>query len=433
MIKMLKTKEFLHGGDYNPEQWLRTPEVINEDFALFKKAEINTFTVGIFSWAKLEPEEGIYDFAWLDKIFDRVEEIKGHVILATPSGARPAWLAQKYPEVLRTQSNGVKRGWGGRHNHCLTSPIYREKVRTINTKLAEHFGKRSSLILWHISNEYSGACYCELCQQAFRDWLKKKYHNLDNLNYAWWNAFWSHTYTDWDQITAPGPITESGSKGMNLDWNRFVTDQTISFVDNEIEPLKKITPDIPVTTNMMANQPMLDPFTGFDYQKLAQHLDVISWDSYPAWDNDYQSTEELGRAVALTHDFYRSLQHQNFLVMENSISRVNWQQFNHAKAPGMHELASLQSIAHGSDSVLYFQLRASRGGAEMFHGAVLEHRHPAETRSFKTAIKVGQELQKIKQVIHSTYIKPKVAIVFSYDNFRLFKSIIVIFMNMTFQ
>lgn len=417
MIKNLKIDEFLHGGDYNPEQWLGTPQIIDQDFALFKAAKINTFTIGIFSWSKLEPQEGIYDFSWLDRIFDRIENINGHVILATPSGARPAWLAQKYPEVLRTQADKTKRGFGGRHNHCLTSPIYRKKVREINTKLAEHFGKRSSLILWHVSNEYSGECYCDLCQNAFRDWLKAKYHTLTNLNHVWWNTFWSHTYTDWEQITAPGPLTESGSKGMNLDWKRFITAQTISFIDNEVAPLKRITPNIPVTTNMMAGQPDLEPFAGFDYQKVAQHLDLISWDSYPAWNNDYQSTEELARNVALTHDFFRSLKHQDFLVMESTPSRVNWQKFNHAKAPGMHELASLQDLAHGSDSVLYFQLRASRGGAEMFHGAVIEHRHPDKTRAFLGVTQTGKDLQKIKQISKSTYVKANVAIVFSYDNY----------------
>lgn len=416
MNRKLNVDEFLHGGDYNPEQWLDAPDVINEDFALFKNAAINTVTVGIFSWAKLEPEEGKYDFKWLDDIFDRVEAMHGHVILATPSGARPAWLAQKYPEILRTDKDSIKRGFGGRHNHCLTSPIYRQKVQEINTKLAEHFGKRPSLVLWHISNEYSGECYCDLCQQAFREWLKKKYQTLDNLNHAWWNTFWSHTYSDWKQINAPSPKSELGNKGMNLDWRRFITDQTISFIDNEVAPLRKITPNIPVTTNMMAGNPLMDPFAGFDYQKVAKHLDIISWDSYPAWGNDYQSTEELGRNVGLIHDFFRSLKHQNFMIMENTPTRVNWQKIDRAKRPGMHELASLQDIAHGSDSVLYFQLRASRGSSEMFHGAVLEHCHPEKTRAYHDVSQVGCDLKKIKSLYDSEYSKAKVAIVYSYDN-----------------
>lgn len=417
MKRILNTNEFLHGGDYNPEQWWDEPDVINQDFALFKQAKINTVTVGIFSWAKLEPEEGNYDFSWLDSIFDRVEEMNGHVVLATPSGARPAWLAQKYPEVLRTDNLGNKRGFGGRHNHCLTSPIYREKVREINTKLAEHFGQRKSLVLWHISNEYSGECYCELCKNAFREWLKNKYGNLDNLNHAWWNTFWSHTYNDWSQVNPPSPLSEMGNKGMNLDWKRFITDQTISFIDNETAPLKKITLNIPVTTNMMAGNPLMDPFAGFDYQKVAKHLDFISWDSYPAWGNDNQTTAELGRNVGLIHDFFRSLKHQNFLVMENTPSRVNWHSVDRAKRPGMHELASLQDVARGSQGVLYFQLRASRGSSEMFHGAVIEHRHPEQTRAFKDVTKVGKDLEKIRPIVDTNYLKAKVAIVFSYDSY----------------
>lgn len=417
MKRILNTNEFLHGGDYNPEQWWDEPDVINQDFALFKQAKINTVTVGIFSWAKLEPEEGNYDFSWLDSIFDRVEEMNGHVVLATPSGARPAWLAQKYPEVLRTDNLGNKRGFGGRHNHCLTSPIYREKVREINTKLAEHFGQRKSLVLWHISNEYSGECYCELCKNAFREWLKNKYGNLDNLNHAWWNTFWSHTYNDWSQVNPPSPLSEMGNKGMNLDWKRFITDQTISFIDNETAPLKKITPNIPVTTNMMAGNPLMDPFAGFDYPKVAKHLDFISWDSYPAWGNDNQTTAELGRNVGLIHDFFRSLKHQNFLVMENTPSRVNWHSVDRAKRPGMHELASLQDVARGSQGVLYFQLRASRGSSEMFHGAVIEHRHPEQTRAFKDVTKVGKDLEKIRPIVDTNYLKAKVAIVFSYDSY----------------
>lgn len=417
MKRILNTNEFLHGGDYNPEQWWDEPDVINQDFALFKQAKINTVTVGIFSWAKLEPEEGNYDFSWLDSIFDRVEEMNGHVVLATPSGARPAWLAQKYPEVLRTDNLGNKRGFGGRHNHCLTSPIYREKVREINTKLAEHFGQRKSLVLWHISNEYSGECYCESCKNAFRDWLKNKYGNLDNLNHAWWNTFWSHTYNDWSQVNPPSPLGEMGNKGMNLDWKRFITDQTISFIDNEAAPLRKITPNVPVTTNMMAGNPLMDPFAGFDYQKVAKHLDFISWDSYPAWGNDNQTTAELGRNVGLVHDFFRSLKHQNFLVMENTPSRVNWHSVDRAKRPGMHELASLQDVARGSQGVLYFQLRASRGSSEMFHGAVIEHLHPEQTRAFKDVTTVGKDLENIRPIINTNYAKARVAIVFSYDSY----------------
>lgn len=146
----------VHGCDYNPDQWLKTPEVIDEDMRLMKLAHINSATVGIFSWSMLEPEEGKYNFEWLDGIMDKLHANGIDVILATPSGARPAWLAQKYPEVLRVEENGIRNEFGVRHNHCLTSPVYREKVRTISRALAERYKNHPALKMWHISNEYSG-------------------------------------------------------------------------------------------------------------------------------------------------------------------------------------------------------------------------------------------------------------------------------------
>ena len=208
----------LHGGDYNPEQWLSYPEVLEKDIELMKKAHINCVSMGIFAWSHLEPEEGVYDFSWLDRIVARLYENGIYTVLATPSGARPRWMAQKYPEVLRVASNGVRNAYGDRHNHCMTSPVYREKVRVINTRLARHFAGNPAVILWHISNEYSGACYCPLCRAAFTDWLREKYGTLEKLNHAWWADFWSHTYTSWDQIDPPLENGDGTLHGLNLDW-----------------------------------------------------------------------------------------------------------------------------------------------------------------------------------------------------------------------
>ena len=265
----------VHGGDYNPDQWLDTPEIIDEDMRLMKLAHINSASVGIFSWAMLEPEEGVYNFEWLDKIMDKLHENGIGVILATPSGARPAWLAQKYPEVLRVEKTGIRNEYGVRHNHCLTSPVYREKVRNINRKLAERYKDHPALKMWHISNEYSGECHCELCRQAFIDWLKDYYHDsLDELNHSWWNAFWAHQVTDWQQLSTPKDRGENHSSAMKLCWNRFVTDSHISFFENEIAPLREITPDIPVTTNYMRL------YDDIDYQKMSKYVDIVSWDNY---------------------------------------------------------------------------------------------------------------------------------------------------------
>ena len=408
-------KRLLHGGDYNPDQWLDYPDILKDDLRLMKLANVNTMTVGIFAWSALEPTEGNYNFEWLDKIIDDVYNQGGRVILATPSGARPAWLSEKYPEVLRTNDRREKMLHGGRHNHCFSSPIYREKTQKMNYKLAERYGNHPALIMWHVSNEYSGDCHCELCQENFRDWLKNKYKTIENVNKAWWGPFWSHTYTDWSQIESPSSIGENAVHGLNLDWKRFVTDQTIDFYENEAKPLRELTPNVPITTNFMADTDDLIPFQSLNYEKFSKHVDILSWDCYPAWHNDWETTKDLATKVGFINDLYRSLKQQPFLIMECTPSGVNWHNVNKAKRPGMHTLASMQLLAHGSDSVLYFQWRKSRGSSEKFHGAVVDHDNSEENRVFKEVSQVGEILDKIKE-IKGSMKQSKVAIIYDWEN-----------------
>lgn len=399
---------FLHGGDYNPDQW--PEDVWQEDMRLMKLANCNAMSVAIFAWAKLEPAEGKFDFSWLDKVMDLLAKNGGYAVLATPSGARPAWLSAKYPEILRVNADRRRILHGGRHNHCMTSPIYREKTHIINHKLAERYKDHPALLVWHISNEYGGECHCELCQEAFRNWLKVKYNNdLDQLNQAWWSAFWSHTYTRWDQIESPSPIGEMSLHGLTLDWKRYTTDQTIDFFNAEIQPLRELTPGVPVTTNFMGL------YTGLNYPRFAKAVDVISWDSYPVWHTTGDDAE-LGAQIAFIHDQNRSMKGgQPFMLMESTPSNTNWQPVPKIKRPGMHKLSSLQAVAHGSDTVQYFQWRKSRGSAEKFHGAVVDHVGHEHTRVFNDVAEVGEVLKKLDPVIGST-VKPDVAIIYDWEN-----------------
>ncbi|MBQ7170947.1 MAG: beta-galactosidase [Clostridia bacterium] len=399
---------FLHGGDYNPDQWRKYPEILQEDMRLMKLANCNTMSVGIFAWAALEPEEGKFDFSFLDKTLDDVYANGGRVLLATPSGARPAWMAQKYPEVLRVDENRVRRWFGGRHNHCLTSPVYREKVAKINGLLAERYARHPALIGWHVSNEYSGECHCELCRAAFREWLKKKYGTLDELNDQWWTAFWSHTYTEWDQIDPPSPLGERTLHGLYLDWRRFTTDQTIDFFKHEIAPLRKYTPNAPVTTNFMGFS------TCLDYRKFAKEVDFVSHDAYPTWRGD-DTDVELASEVAMRCDLNRSLKLKPFIQMECTPSNVNHHPYNKLKRPGMHMLSSMQLLAHGSDSVLYFQWRKSRGGPEKFHGAVVDHVGHGNTRVFRDVAEVGARLRKLEDVLAAPTVS-RVGLVYDWQN-----------------
>ncbi len=405
-----KFPHLLHGGDYNPDQWLHAPEVLEKDMRLAKLAKVNTMTVGVFAWAALEPEEGRFEFGWLDQTLDRLADSGLYAVLATPSGARPAWMSQKYPEVLRVRPDRGRNLHGMRHNHCITSPVYREKTALINDKLAERYKDHPALLVWHVSNEYGGECHCELCQQAFRAWLKERYNNdLDALNRAWWASFWAHTFSDWSQIESPSPVGEDRLHGLTIDWMRFVTDQTVDFMLNETKPLRTHTPTTPITTNLMGTYP------GLNYWKFAEHLDAISWDSYPSWHKG-KSHMAISAATSFHHDLNRALGGgKPFMLMEMTPSLVNWQPVCKLKRPGMHQLSAVQAVAHGSDTVQYFQFRKSRGSSEKFHGAVVDHLGTEHNRVFGEVAEVGRTLEKLDGVVGAS-TDAEVAIVYDWEN-----------------
>ena len=403
-----KIKGLLHGADYNPEQWLDRPDILAKDIELMNQTNCNVMSVGIFSWSALEPVEGEFQFEWLDNVLDNLADNGVSVFLATPSGARPAWLSERYPDVLRVNSARVKQLHGERHNHCYSSPNYREKVSIMNAKLAERYSQHPAVIGWHVSNEYGGDCHCNYCQEEFRLWLKNKYGSLYNLNKLWWSAFWSHTYTSWEQIESPSPVGENSVHALKLDWKRFCTDRVSNFCEHEIAPLKSINPNLPTTANFM------EYFYDYNYWELAKSIDVVSWDSYPLWHRD---SDEVALAcyTGMYHDLMRTLKNQPFLLMESTPSQTNWQPITKLKKDGVHLLSSLQAVAHGSDSVQYFQWRKSRGSVEKFHGAVIDHVGHANTRTGREVTAVGEYLKQINDVA-GTNTQAEVAIIFDWEN-----------------
>ena len=405
-------QKIMYGADYNPEQWLEHDEgfetILNKDLEMMQQAHCNIMSVGIFSWAKLEVNEDEFDFSWLDEVLDRLNEKGIKVFLATPSGARPHWLANKYPEVLRVNERRERALFGARHNHCMTSPKYRERVRIINTKLAERYGHHPAVIGWHLSNEYGGQCHCPLCQAKFREWLKQKYGTIENLNKQWWNTFWSHTYTDWSDIESPSSIGENGVHALYLDWMRFSSENALDFCKAERDTVKAITPDLPVTANFM------EFFYDYDYFNWAPELDFISWDAYPQWHN-FADPDYIASYTAMNHDLMRSLKGgQPFVLMESTPTNTNWRPLSTLKRPGMNILSSLQAVAHGADSVQYFQWRKSRGSSEKFHGAIVDHVGHLDTRAGREVIELGKILEKLSEVAGSA-VDAKVADSFSND------------------
>lgn len=402
---------FIHGGDYNPDQWLDRPDILEEDVRLMKKAGINSATLGVFSWSAYEPREGEFRFEWLEKIIDNLYRNGIYTVLSTPSGARPAWLDQKYPEAMRVDPRGMRCHHGGRHNHCMSSPIYREKVALIDRKLAERFGSHPGVILYHISNEFSGECYCPHCIGKFREYLEEKYdHDIEKLNAAWWTSFWSHRYNSFEQIEPPFDNGETSIMGLNLEWKRFTTWITNDFMKAEIEALHSVTPDIPVTANFMRM------FGGLDYRKMAPDIDVVSWDNYPLFHNDYETMAETMAETAFQHALMRSLKRDKpFMMMESAPGLVNWHTVNKPKRPGVHRLACLQAIASGSDSVQYFQWRKGRGSYEQFHGAVVDHNGRDDTRIFREVAETGEMLAKIASAAGTT-VPARAALLFDWEN-----------------
>lgn len=401
----------LHGSDYNPDQWLDRPDILEKDIELMKKAKMTSMSLGIFSWSAYEPTEGEFHMDWLKDIMDKLYENGIYTILATPSGARPAWLDEKYPECMRVGADDHRAHHGVRHNHCMSSPKFREKTGIIINKIIDTVGKHPGLAMWHLSNEFGGECFCPLCKKKFQDYLANKFDNdINKLNKAWWTGFWSHTYNDFSQIEPPYLNGEFSVMGLNLEWKRFTTWNTTDYIKSEIDIIRKRTPNIPITTNFM------QLFPGLDYRVMAKELDVISWDSYPVFHNNYETMADTMAHNSFDHAVMRSLKkNQPFMLMECAPGLVNWHEYNKLKRPGVHKLFSAQAVACGSDTVQYFQWRKSRGSFEQYHGAVVDHLGTDDTRVFKEVAEVGAMLDSLSNV-KGTIVKPKAALIFDWDN-----------------
>lgn len=411
MIWNGEVKKILYGGDYNPEQW--GEEVWEEDMRLFRKAHVDVVTLNVFSWASLQPSEEVYDFTRLDKIMDLVSDNGLKVCLGTSTAAHPAWMARKYPDVLRTEHNGMRRKFGSRHNSCPNSPTYRKYSAALAGRLAERYGNRGNIVAWHIANEYGGECYCENCEKAFREWLKEKYGTLEELNRAWDASFWGHTFYDWEEVVAPnlqseefywGDCIRTNFQGISLDYRRFQSDSMLACYRLEEEAVKKYTPQIPVTTNFMGF------YKGLDYQKWARGMDFVSWDNYPA----YGAVPEQ---AAMAHDLMRGLkQGMPYVLMEQTPSVSNWHIYCALKRPGVMRLWSYQAVAHGADAVMFFQMRRSIGACEKYHGALIDHAGHENTRVFREMAALGRELDRLGDVLLDGRSKARAAIVMDWDN-----------------
>jgi beta-galactosidase len=399
----------LFGADYNPEQWTAAmgydgESVWLDDMRLMRAAGVNIATVGVFSWAALQPDEQSFTFEWMDRLLDLLAENGIAACLGTATAAQPAWLSAAYPDVLPVNDMGLRQRHGARMNFCPTSPDFRRLSQALARALAERYRDHPALLIWHVSNEYGPSCYCDRCAARFREWLQERYGSLDAVNRAWVTPFWSHTFTSWDQIEPPLRIGERGMQGHMLDYTRFMSDMNLQCYREEAALLRAITPGVPVMTNFHGLVKNLD------YATWAPHQDIVSWDSYP-------SAGEAPDRVAFRLALMRGLRGgQPWMLLEQTPSQTQWRPHNPLKRPGEMRLQSYQALAHGADSVMYFQWRQSRGSSEMQHGAIVSHAGTAETRVFQEVAGLGAELRALGQRTLGSRVPAEVALVFSWSS-----------------
>ncbi len=405
---MAAFQRMLYGGDYNPNQW--PEEIWEEDMRMFKDAHINSATINVFSWARLQPAENVYDFSCLDRMVEMLTGENYDIVMATSTAALPAWMVKDYPEVMFTDYEGRHHVFGGRHNFCPNSGIYREFAARLTRKLATRYAKNRNITCWHIANEYGVPCYCDNCRKAFRVWLRDRYQTIEALNKAWNLEFWGHSVYNWDEIVLPNALGDgigeekTAFAGMSIDYRRFMSDSILDCYKMERDIIREIIPGALITTNLMGT------FKGLDYFKWAKEMDIVSWDNYPSYNTPWSLT-------AMTHDLMRGLKDAPFMLMEQTPSQQNWQPYNSLKRPGQMRAQSYQTVAHGADTIQFFQLRRSIGGCEKFHGAVIAHAGTENTRVFREVAQLGEELERLGEEILGTEKHSEVGVIFDWDNY----------------
>lgn len=394
------------GGDYNPEQWPR--ETWQQDARLMREARVSVVSLGIFSWALLEPEQGRFDLEWLGEVMDLMHASGVSVDLATATASPPPWLSHRYPEILPRRADGTRLWPGGRQAWCPSSPVFRERALSLVTALAQRFRDHPALAMWHVSNELGGHnahCYCDASADAFRGWLKRRYADLDRLNDAWGTAFWSQRYTAWEQVLPPRTAPTFPNPTQQLDFARFSSDELLDHFRAERDVLHRLTPGVPVTTNFMVMPRVRD----MDYFAWGPEQDVVSQDHYLDA-SDPQAHVELSWSADLTRGTAGGAP---WFLMEHAPSAVNWQPRNVAKRPGEMRRNSLAHVARGADAVCFFQWRQSRAGAEKFHSALVPHAGTG-TRLWREVVELGATLEAIGEVAGST-VRAEVAILFDWN------------------
>lgn len=373
------------GVCYYPEHW---PEPRwAEDAHWLKDIGIRLVRMAEFAWSRMEPEEGRFEWGWLDRAVTLFAREGFEIVLGTPTAAPPVWLSKRYPDTLPVDEQGRRRNIGGRRHYCPNNPAYRLHTQRIVTALAERYGENTAVVGWQIDNEFGGGstarCYCPVCEQHFRAWLKKRYGNVQAVNEAWGTVFWSAEFDDWSQIGAPILNLATPNPSHVLDYYRFTSDSVVEYEEFQVACLKsRASPSQFVTHNFMGL------YVHLNYFDLAQPLDFVTWDSYPTgnqyrWREMMYGTDQPEADLAwdvgdpaitgLAHDLTRGLLGKPFWIMEQGAGHINWGALNQLIRPGTPRLWVWHAAASGADTVVYFRERAALHAQEQYHSGLQNH------------------------------------------------------------
>jgi len=397
---------FLFGVDYYPEHWPEERWAL--DVRLMVEAGFNVVRLGEFAWTKIEPCQGRFDFSWLDRAIQLFQERGMRVILGTPTASPPAWLMQPNPELFRVREDGHRLTYGNRREYCPNHPLYHAHTREIVRAMAEHFAQNPAVIGWQIDNEFGDRCYCPVCRAGFQKWLQRRYSTLDELNQRWGTIFWSHLYSDWDEIPVPLSTGNSPNPSLALDFYRFCSNSYVEYQKIQIDLIRQICPGTIITHNFMGFK-----YEFVNYFDLAADLDVVSYDCYPRMQWTMQAEVDPGWQ-ALAYDTMRGLKGKNYWMMEQQAGQGGWEQLSVMPRPGELRLWAYQAIAHGADAIVFFRWRTSRFGTEQYWFGLLDH-HGTPGRRYAEIKRMGKEIASAGMSLLSTTLKAETAFLLSYD------------------
>lgn len=403
----------IFGACYYPEHWEKSQWA--EHARLMREAGFNVIRTGDFAWGLMEPEEGKFDFSFLDEAIEVLAEEGIQVILCSPTAGPPKWLANRY-DILQRDRYGRKENWGSRREACANSPDYVRASRNIVEAMVKHYRDNPNVIAWQIDNEFgchnSTRCYCENCRRKFGKWLSEKYGTIENLNKIWGTVFWSLQYESFDDVILPvynscepeNAQSWSHNPSLDLEYRRFASDSWVEYQNMQADIIRSYT-DKPVTHNFMGH------FSDLDYYKLAEKLDFVSWDNYP--DNQWGDSEDS--YVSMAHENMRGLKNKNFIVTEQESGPCGWDVLGATPEPGQLRLWTYQALAHGGEGIIYFRFKALHYGMEQYWYGILDHDGIPRRRYYEIQ-RTGQELRKLEPYIAGVRNCYDALIVKDYDN-----------------